>query len=92
MVVVCVWIPPPTKIFHIYQKGVLMKNLTVAEFIEYLRSFPQDAPIAFTWEGVVELIRADKIFISKDGVVMIGDDYRDEFESGEMSARDRAHL
>ncbi len=62
-------------------------SLNVSQLIEVLKKFPQDAPIAFTWETVVEPIYEDDIYVSKDGVVMIGTDYQDDFSSGAMSAR-----
>ena len=62
--------------------------MKVSELIEFLkREFPQDAPVAFTWEGVVEPIEKNNIYLSGDGVVMIGSDYRKEFEGGAWSAR-----
>lgn len=61
--------------------------MKVSELIELLKQYPQDADIAYTYETVVCVIESDEIFISKDGVVLIGNDYRKEFESGEMSAK-----
>jgi hypothetical protein len=61
--------------------------MNVAELIEFLKKFPQDAPIAFTWETVVEPIYPDDIY-----VVMIGTDYKDEFLSGAMSAREEGGI
>ncbi len=61
--------------------------MTVSELIELLKTFPKDAPIAYTFESVVCVIDPDIVFTSKDGVVLIGDDYRKEFESGEISAQ-----
>jgi hypothetical protein len=61
--------------------------MTVAELIELLKTFPQDAPIAYTYESVVDVFGKDEIYLSKDGVVIIGSEYREEFESGKWSAR-----
>ncbi len=60
--------------------------MNVSEMIELLKTFPQDAPVAYTYETVVVPI-SDDVYLSADGVVMIGDDYRKEFESGEMLAK-----
>ena len=62
--------------------------MKVSEFIELLKEYPQEAPICFTWESVVETIDKDEVYISSDGVVMIGSDYKEEFESGKMLARE----
>ena len=61
--------------------------MKVSELIELLKKYPQDADIAYTFESIVCVIEPDEVFVSKDGVVLIGDDYRKEFESGEMSAK-----
>lgn len=61
--------------------------MRVSELIELLKTYPQEAPICFTWETVVEAIDKDEVYLSSDGVVMIGSDYREEFESGKMLAR-----
>lgn len=68
--------------------------MTLWELADYLlkSGFPYDSPIAFTWETVVEPIEPDMIYLSQDGVVMIGYDYRDEFETGAMSARERGMI
>lgn len=60
--------------------------MKVSELIELLKKFPQDAPAAYTFESVVRVIEPDEVYMSKDGVLLIGDDYKQEFESGEMPA------
>jgi hypothetical protein len=61
--------------------------MKVSELIQLLKVFPQDAPVAYTFESVVCEIEPDEVFMSMDGVLLIGNDYREEFESGKMSAR-----
>jgi hypothetical protein len=63
--------------------------MIVSDLIRVLQQLPQDAPIAYTYETVVCFIWEDDIFISKDGVVLIGDDYRDDFVSGRRSAGEK---
>lgn len=66
--------------------------MKVSDLIQLLKVFPQDAPVAYTFESVVCVIEPDEVFMSMDGVLLIGDDYRKEFESGEMSAQQEGGL
>jgi hypothetical protein len=59
----------------------------VSELRDLLNKFPQDAPVAFTYESVVSHLDEDEVYMSKDGVLMFGSEYREEFESGEWPAR-----
>lgn len=61
--------------------------MKVSELIDLLKTFPQDAKIAYTYESTVNAIFPGEVFVSQDGVVLIGSDYREEFESGEISAQ-----
>ena len=68
--------------------------LTLEELINLLLHFAEsnrgslDMPVAYTFESVVVSIALEDIYISADGVLMIGDDYQDEFKTGAMRARE----
>lgn len=51
-----------------------MTDLTVAELINVLRTFPQGARVKVTWEGVVRSLDADNVYMSDDGVMLIDGD------------------
>lgn len=66
--------------------------MKVSEIVELLKRYPQEVPICFTWESVVETIDEDDVYLSSDGVVMIGSDFKEEFESGKMLARNNGAI
>ena len=62
--------------------------MLVSKFIEELQKYPQDSHVAYTFETVVCEIEPDDMFMSKDGVLLIGDDYAEDFQDGTMSAKE----
>ncbi len=61
--------------------------MTVKELIKKLQEFDQKANVCYTWESVVESIEEEDVYLSFDGVVMIGNEYRIEFISGDFSTK-----
>lgn len=59
--------------------------MTVAEAVAALAVFPPNARIALTYDSVVFGIDLDAIYRAADGTVLIGKDYKDEFQSGELA-------
>lgn len=69
--------------------------MTRDELIAELLKFP-NAIVRIVWEGTVNEIKPDKLYMSKDGVLLIdanrlGDD-KERFTSGEENAMDHWSL
>lgn len=61
--------------------------MKVSELIEELQKFPKDADVVHVFGSVVSEVESLDVYISKDGVVMIGDEHRKDFESGKLKVR-----
>ena len=61
--------------------------LTIADLIRILATFPQDAQVAITYESVVDFVDEGAVYLSADGTLLIGEEYKENFISGEMTTR-----
>ncbi len=61
--------------------------MIVAELIKSLERFCGSSEVKMTYEGVVDPLENSEIFLSHDGVVLIGGEYKEDFLSGKRNGR-----